>query len=448
MEFLDLELFNIGTYVLKVHQLISVLLFAVLSITLFRWIRLYLKPKVEEWKTIDEHHKRKLIRIIRLLFVFLSILALIFILKVNFNMSPNETNPIRFSFIFEALSIIQFARLLDWIVSHYFIHRSYAKRDEEKARSGNIRDSEGRATKTVQYLVYVIALVLLLRNFSFDPTIYTINLKDNQVFNLKITNLLSALAIILIGRLIVWVVTQLILYGYYKQKQIEIGAQFAVNQLVSYVGYIISVLLALEIMGINMTLIWGGAAALLVGVGLGLQQTFNDFISGIVLLFERSVKVGDVLEMEGGMVGIIRKIGMRASIVETRDSVSVVVPNSKLVNQNVVNWSHLTTSVRFNVIIKVAYGSDTALVKNLLLEAAASHKKVLKNPAPYVWFRNFGDSSLSFELYFFSRELMPAEDIKSELRFKIDELFRQNNVKIPYPQSEIYIHKSNDIGPM
>ncbi len=447
MDFLDIELFSTGSYVLKMHQLISVLLISILSVTLFRWVAFYLKPKLEAWSAIDEDNRRKLLRIIRLLFFFLAILGLIFVLKLNFNLSPNDNNPISISFLLEALSIIQFARLLDWVVSNYFIHRNFVKRDEEKEkleRTSPTRDPEGKATKTVQYLVYVIAIILILRNFDYDPTLYTLNLKDNESFPIKITNILSAVAIFLIMRLIVWVLTHLVLYGYYKQKNIEIGAQFAVNQLISYVGYVIAVLMGLEILGINMTLIWGGAAALLVGVGLGLQQTFNDFISGIVLLFERTVKVGDIVQMEGNLVGIIRKIGMRASIVETRDSVSVVVPNSKLVNQNVINWSHVSNRVRFFVSVGVAYGSDTALVKKLLLEAANGNKRVLKYPPPFVRFKNFGDSSLVFELYFFTKELIPEEDTKSDLRFKIDELFRAHKIKIPFPQSELYIHKMGD----
>ena len=441
MEVLELILFNIGTYEFKLHQLISVFLIAILGITIFRWLKLYLKPKVESWPSISDIHKTRLIKIIRLFIVMLAIIALIFILNINWNLGGNEENPIRLSFIFEGLVIIQFARLLDWIVSNYFIHRNFARRDEDKEKQDDKkkRDTEGLATKTVQYLVYVIALLLIIRNLKWDQTLFSLDLKDNQ-FNLNISNLLSALAIFLIGRLVIWVITQLFLYGYYRQKKIDTGAQFAVNQLVSYVGYFIVVILATSTLGLDMTLFWGGAAALLVGIGLGLQQTFNDFFSGIVLLFERTVKVGDIVQMDS-LVGTVKKIGLRASILQSRDAMSVIVPNSKLVNQNVVNWSHMTEKVRFFISVGVAYGSDTKLVKKLLLEAVNATEGVLNYPPPFVRFNDFADSALNFELYYFSKELIIEMDIKSDLRFRIDGLFRDNKIKIPFPQSEIYLNQ-------
>lgn len=437
MEVLDTVLFQVGNYELKLHQVISFALIVILSITLFRWIRLYLKPKVENWPSISEYERKRLIRIIRLLFVFLSLLGFVYFLDINFDPNPNYL-----SFALQALSIIQFARLLDWIVSNYFIHRNFVKRDETKENKElkNPYDVESSATKTVQYLVYILAIILILENLDFDPSILSLDLKNNETFDLKISNILAAILVFMIGKLIVWVITNLVLYSYYKQKKIDIGAQFALNQLITYVGYFIAILLSLKALNINVTLLWGGAAALLVGVGLGLQSTFNDFFSGIVLLFERSVKVGDIVQMES-FVGIIRTIGLRASIVEARDSVSVIVPNSKLVNQNVINWTHVATRVRFSVVVGVAYGSDTSLVKSLLLEAAKRNKNVLKSPLPFVRFTDFSDSALSFELFFFTKNLIIEQDIKSDLRFEIDALFRENNIKIPFPQSEIYLHQ-------
>lgn len=438
MDFLDFELLSLGNYTFELHQLISIVLIAIFGITVFRWLRFYLNPKIKSWETVSDEQRRKLLRITKLFFIFLAILAMIFILDLNFNLSPNEDNPIYISFILQALAIIQFARLLDWIVSNYFIHRNFVRRGETK-EPGKKRDPEGVATKTVQFLVYIFAFVLILRNLDLDYILTTYQLKDGNIFDLKISNVLGAIAIFLLGRLIIWIITQLILYGYYKREKIDIGAQFAVNQLITYVGYTVAILLALETIGINMTLIWGGAAALLVGIGLGLQQTFNDFFSGIVLLFERTVKVGDIVHMDG-FTGTVKKIGLRASIVESRDTVSVIVPNSKLVNQSVVNWSHLSDNIRFHITVGVAYGSDTSLVKKLMLEAAINDK-VLKFPAPFVRFVDFGESALTFELYYFSRQLLVENDVKSDLRFRIDELFRNNNIKIPYPQSEVYLRK-------
>ena len=228
------------------------------------------------------------------------------------------------------------------------------------------------------------------------------------------------------------------LFKIYQTQKIAVGSQFAVNQLIKYVLYVITFMVCFNVLGIDMSLILGGAAALLVGIGLGLQQTFNDIVSGLVILFERSVSVGDILEFDS-TIGIVKRIGIRASIIETRGNTSMVVPNHLLVNEKVVNWNHYNQRVRFNVEVGVAYGSDTTLVKKLLLNSLTENPYVEKFPAPFVRFLNFGSSSLDFSLYFFSRNLLVIEDIKSDIRLKIDELFRENNITIPFPQSDIHL---------
>ena len=235
--------------------------------------------------------------------------------------------------------------------------------------------------------------------------------------------------------------TQLILFTYYKKNKVNVGSQYAINQLMKYVLYIFAILMAMESLGIQMTIFLGGAAALLVGVGLGLQQTFNDLISGIILLFERSIEVGNVIELTGGMVGTVRRIGLRTSAVEMRENITVVVPNSKLITENVINWSHTDDKARFIVQVGVAYGTDTKLVKELLLKVARDNVYVLSSPGPGVRFTNFGDSSLDFHLIFWSRNFLVIEDIKSDLRFEINEVFLENKISIPFPQRDVWIKK-------
>ena len=173
------------------------------------------------------------------------------------------------------------------------------------------------------------------------------------------------------------------------------------------------------------------------GVGLGLQQTFNDLTSGIILLFERSIEVGTVVDL-GGTIGIVRKIGLRTSQVETRDNIIIIVPNSKLIVDQVVNWSHFDDKARFNVLVGVAYGSDTEKVKDLLLQVAKENAFVLDHPSPSVFFEGFGDSSLNFKLHFWSRNFMFIERVKSDIRFEIDRVFRVNEVTIPFPQRDLW----------
>ena len=284
-----------------------------------------------------------------------------------------------------------------------------------------------------------MSAILLLRNLNLDFSLYQHD-SDGHSVNFKISKILIVALIILGARLLNWLITNIALYGVYRSRDIDEGSQFAINQIFKYIIYLIAIFLSLNSIGINMTLVLGGAAALLVGVGLGLQQTFNDFFSGLVLLFERSVSVGDILTVND-VQGTVKKIGMRSSIIETLGNRNIIIPNSKLVNENVVNWNHFDDVVRFDVSVGVAYGSDTALVKKLLLEAVSDHLDILKYPYPFVRFNHFGDSALDFTVYFFSDQLITTENLKSDVRFKIDHLFRENNISIPFPQTDVWVRK-------
>ena len=153
--------------------------------------------------------------------------------------------------------------------------------------------------------------------------------------------------------------------------------------------------------------------------------------------------MGDILEVDGE-IGTVKQIGLRASVMETRGSVSIVVPNHKLVNEKVVNWNHNSDKVRFVIDISVAYGSDTTLIKKLLLKSVKNNPYVIDYPVPFVRFESFASSSLDFKLYFFTRNLLVIEDIKSDIRLEVDRLFRENNVSIPFPQREIRIVKGDE----
>lgn len=340
--------------------------------------------------------------------------------------------------------LFSFARLLDWILLH-FLNRNFQKRREAIQRIA-INFDQPRlvrpAKRIVQPVVYTLAILFLAYAFNLDSFLsesYKVGSgEDSNTINIGVTKIISAILIMLTARLFVWIFTEVFLFPYYQRKEINIGSQYAINQLFKYFLYVIAILYALGAIGIDLTILLGGAAALLVGIGLGLQQTFNDLISGIILLSERSVEVGDVLDM-GGTVGTVRRIGVRTSLVETRDNMTIIVPNSKLIGEIVTNWSHDEDKARFKIVVGVAYGSDTALVKKILLQVAQEHPKALKRPAPFVRFVNFGDSSLDFELHFWSREFMRVEDVKSDMRFETDRLFRENNITIPFPQRDVWM---------
>lgn len=336
------------------------------------------------------------------------------------------------------------ARLLDWIISH-ILNRNFQKRREAVQRIAMNFDQPRLirpARRIVQPVVYLMALLFLsyvLNLDSFLSESFKIGIGENaDTINIGVTKIISAVLILLVARLFVWVFTELFLFPYYQRKEINIGSQYAINQLFKYFLYLFAILFALDAMDIDLTILLGGAAALLVGIGLGLQQTFNDLISGIILLSERSVEVGDVVNMSG-TVGTIRQIGVRTSLVETRDNLTIIVPNSKLIGDIVTNWSHDQDKARFKISVGVAYGSDTALVKKILLQVAQEHPKAIKRPAPFVRFIEFGDSSLNFELHFWSNEFVRIEDVRSDMRFETDRLFRENEVTIPFPQRDVWM---------
>ncbi len=256
-------------------------------------------------------------------------------------------------------------------------------------------------------------------------------------YSLTVIEVAYALLVLFIAWLTSFVITSLV-RRYFRRKKLDIGRFYSVSRLISYVIYVIAVLIAFQALGIHLSVIWAGAAALLVGLGFGLQHIFNDLVSGIVLLIEGTVAVNDVVIVEG-IVGIVRAIGLRTSKVETRDKVVIIIPNSKLVSENVTNWSHNDALTRFQVKVGVAYSSDIDLVERLMLQAGEEHPQVQHFPAPKVAFEEFADSSLIFTLYFFSEEFLAIEFVKSDLRFAITRLFKEHGIVIPFPQRDLWL---------
>ena len=202
------------------------------------------------------------------------------------------------------------------------------------------------------------------------------------------------------------------------------------------VGYVLSALLAIAIMGGDLGNLALIAGALSVGIGLGLQNVVNNFVSGIILLFERPIKVGDWVSINGEE-GRVKQINIRATEVETFKKTSLIIPNANLLSTTVTNLTHSDNSSRMSINVGVAYGSDTRRVAEILLECAEAHKRVLKKPAPSVLFKDFGPSSLDFELRCYTSDIWTGWMIPSDLRFEIDRRFREEGIEIPFPQQTI-----------
>ncbi|WP_228850893.1 mechanosensitive ion channel family protein [Aegicerativicinus sediminis] len=205
-----------------------------------------------------------------------------------------------------------------------------------------------------------------------------------------------------------------------------------------WVVYLIIMLITFHTLGVNVTGIFAASAALLIGIGLALQTLFQDIIAGIFILIDQTVHVGDIIELEG-RIGKVEEIKLRSTRTITIDNKVLVIPNHLYLTNSLYNWTQNGTTVRDSVSVGVAYGSDIHLVKDLLTQAATEHPEVLSDPPVTVVFKDFGESSLDFKVVFTLNDGFRAQFVQSEIRFRIDELFREHKVTIPFPQRDIHL---------
>jgi len=260
-----------------------------------------------------------------------------------------------------------------------------------------------------------------------------------QIGNMKFTVgiLATILIIIIFTKLLLWLLKE-ILFRHKNIKKYEEGNLHSLFQIIKYVIWIITILIILDTLGLELNVLFAGSAALLVGIGLGLQSTFKDFISGIILLFEGSIKVGDILEIDNDIVKI-KKIRLRTSVSINRDDIITILPNSLITTNKVINWSHQTKKTRFGIKVGVAYGSDVDLVISILKESAAEYLNNKNTSTINVQFLDFGSSSLNFRLLFYSKDIFRIETIKSEIRKVINQKFIKSKIIIPYPQIDLHV---------
>lgn len=230
------------------------------------------------------------------------------------------------------------------------------------------------------------------------------------------------------------------------QTKLDAGAQYSIATIFGYIGIIISVVMAATALGMEFQNLIIIAGALSVGIGFGLQNIANNFVSGLILLFERPVRVGDLIEINGTM-GYVTHINVRRTEIETFQRSEVMIPNSELVSTSVTNWTHTDRKGRIDINVGVAYGSDTELVRKTLLAAVETVDKILTWPQPDVLFLDFGDSSLNFQLRCFTDDVTSRIGTASNLRFEIDRLFREHNIEIPFPQRVVHMAPGSTLPP-
>ena len=260
---------------------------------------------------------------------------------------------------------------------------------------------------------------------------------------------LSISVLVIVKIAIILILLKLVLMGLKKlvqhqaeKKGLQKGDVFAVYQISKYLLVSLTAIMILAMMGINTTVLLTSSAALMVGVGFGLQQIFKDLLSGVLILFDRVIRVGDIVQV-GDVLGKVLNVHLRTSLIITRDEVNIVIPNSKFIEDNVTNWTLDYNHVRLILEVGVDYGSDTQLVTKILLAVANEHKDIISDPCPKVRFSDFGDSSLNFQLLIWTNEIFRQEFVKSDLRYEIDKRFREANITIPFPQRTIWQAKEN-----
>lgn len=298
-----------------------------------------------------------------------------------------------------------------------------------------------------KYMLVIIAIVLAIYLSVYPEVLNRIwtdlkSYSDETASGVTFESLFQAVLFLLCASYIVRKGKRFIESYLLSKIHIDVGVQHTILTLTGYMAWILIALMTLSVMGIslkNLAIVFG---ALSVGIGFGLQNVVNNFVSGLIILFERPIKEGDWVVINGHE-GIVKNIRIRATELETFTSASVLIPNAEILSGNVINWTHSDMTGRIDIPVRVAYNSDLNKVKEILLEIANKNQRVLKNPAPYVWLLNFGDNAVELELRAMTAEVMSKGTIRSELMFQIFETFNREGIEIPFPKRVIQIHNED-----
>ncbi len=258
---------------------------------------------------------------------------------------------------------------------------------------------------------------------------------------ITITSIIVGIIILLIFVFFSKALRKIIKTKVFPKYALDEGIQLAILRVAHYLLVGLGIIVAVQSIGLNLTSLAVVFGLLSVGIGFGLQNVASNFVSGLIILFERPIKIGDRITI-GDVWGDVMNISLRATLIRTIDNISIIVPNSEFIASRVINWSHRDPKIRVHVAVGVAYGSDVPLVIKSLFEVAENHPEVLKDPLPKVWFNEFGNSSLNFELLVWIPDPKRKHDIISELNKGIDEIFRKNKIQIPFPQRDLHIRSS------
>ncbi|MDO8534350.1 MAG: DUF3772 domain-containing protein [Xanthobacteraceae bacterium] len=302
-------------------------------------------------------------------------------------------------------------------------------------------------------LLIVVAIFLVVGTWG-TSVVDIVSTLDRVTFDIEIgrtkillVDVLAAVAMLFIGLVITRIIQGWIAQIVLPRTDLEPGLQNSIATIVGYIGAIIAGSLALGRLGLNLENVALVAGALSVGIGFGLQSIVSNFVSGLILLTERMIRVGDTIVVKGEE-GVVRRISVRATEIETFERSTVLVPNSDLITGVVKNWTRMNTTGRIVVPVGVSYDADPDRVRDILFAAAGNLPQVLKTPAPRVLFVRFGDSALEFELRCVVDDVRQALNVKSDLHFAILRQFREAGIEIPYPQREVRVRDDSTENPI
>ncbi len=263
-----------------------------------------------------------------------------------------------------------------------------------------------------------------------------VKLGDNQLTLLTLVKIVFWLMSILVGNSLL---RRFIVQRAVKHTRFDLPLQYAVSKIIGYLFVALGFYIALQVNGVDLSSLAVIAGAIGVGLGFGLQNIISNFVSGLIILAERPIAIGDRVEVSG-VAGTVTKISLRSTLVITNDNIAIIVPNSYFITQPVTNWSHGDSRVQMRLPLGVAYGTDVEKLRRVLLAVAAAHPKVLKTPEPSVYFDGFGDSALKFELGVWTSEMtLTPRRFRSELYFAIERSLRENQIEIPFPQRDLHL---------
>jgi len=304
-----------------------------------------------------------------------------------------------------------------------------------------------RLISQLTYIAVGYAIFLTLQaqnpNVSFNKLMEQ-KIIDSRIFDLTFAHLIDVIVVLFFAKISVRITQLIITQRLRKRKDYDEGLEYVYVQISKYVIYMVALMICANILFRNVSGLLTGSLGILVGVGLGLQDVFKDFIAGIVLLIERNLMVGDIIELPDlgdtqKIVVKVKKIGVRTSKIETRNGNTLIIPNTHLTKNRIENWSHDNTMTRFFITVPVAYGADIQQVVGLLKQAALNHPKVNKTEETFVRLSEFTPNYMQFDLIFWGSQSWFINNYRSEIRMEIDRLFREYKINMPYPQLDIHI---------